>query len=244
MHQLDPSRIQVIGFDADDTLWHNEMIFRDAEAEVARLLGAFEVEHVLLREMYAMEMKNLDAYGYGIKGFTLSMIELVSKVTGGAASAKTYDAVLAIGKRMLLEPVRIIDGVRETVDALTDAGWKLVVITKGDLLDQERKLERSGIADRFHHVEVVSNKTPSDYRRALARMDLRPEEFLMIGNSLKSDVLPLLELGAQAVHVPYEVTWDHEVAQAEAHHAYVELAGIWELVELLEGGAALTHPAR
>ncbi len=233
MQQLDTSRIGVIGFDADDTLWHNEMIFRDAEAEIARLLGAYEVEHVVLREMYAVEMQNLDAYGYGIKGFTLSMIELVSRVTGGAASAKTYDAVLAIGKRMLKEPVRLIDGVHETVDRLTADGWRLVVITKGDLLDQERKLMRSGLADSFHHVEVVSNKTPNDYRRALARMDLRPENFLMLGNSLKSDVLPLLELGAQAVHVPYEVTWDHELAEPEAHHAYAELTSIRGLLDLL-----------
>ncbi len=234
MHKLDTTCIRVIGFDADDTLWHNEMIFRDAETEIAKLLQSFEVEHIILRQMYAMEMRNLDAYGYGIKGFTLSMLELVSGVTGGTASAKTYDAIIGIGKRMLAEPVRLIDGVRETIEALSTSDKRLVVITKGDLLDQERKLARSGLAEAFHHVEVVSNKTPADYRRALHRMGIAAEQFLMIGNSLKSDVLPLLELGAQAVHVPYAVTWDHEVATPEAHHAYVELTHLRDLIDLLK----------
>lgn len=234
MASIDPSRVRVIGLDADDTLWHNEMIFRDAETEIARLLSAYEVEHVVKQQMYAIEMANLEAYGYGVKGFTLSMLELVSRVTGGAASAKTYDAVLAIGKRMLGEPVHLLDGVREAVETLREGGYRLIVITKGDLLDQERKLRRSGLAERFHHVEVVSDKTPADYARVLRHLDLPAAEFLMVGNSLKSDVLPLLELGAQAVHVPYAVTWAHEVAEPQPHHAYVEARSLAELVELLD----------
>ena len=234
MPQLDMRRVRVIGFDADDTLWHNELIFRDAETEIAELLSAYEVEYVVKREMYAIEMANLEAYGYGIKGFTLSMLELVGRLTGGAASAKTYDAVIAIGKRMLAEPVRPLPGVREAVEALRARGHRLIVITKGDLLDQERKLERSGLAELFHHVEVVSKKTAADYARVLRRLDLAPEHFLMIGNSLKSDVLPLLELGAQAVHIPYAVTWAHETAEPEAHHDYLELTSIEELVGALE----------
>ena len=235
MPNPDLARVQVIGFDADDTLWHNEMIFRDAEKAIAELLSPFEVEHVTLRQMYAVEMANLERYGYGIKGFTLSMLELIGQVSGGAASAKTYQAVIDIGKGMLDEPVRLIDEVADTIAVLKQsARYRLVVITKGDLLDQERKLAKSGLADQFHHVEIVSNKAPADYARALRRMDLEPREFLMVGNSLKSDVLPLLELGAQAVHVPYDVTWDHEVAEPAAHHAYVELASVRELLEVLD----------
>ncbi len=233
MMQLQRERIQVIGFDADDTLWHNELIFRQAEAEIAALLVDFEVPHLILREMYQIEMQHLPIYGYGIKGFTLSMIELVGRVSGGTASAKTYDAVVDIGKRMLVEPVALIDGVADAVERLHQAGWRLIVITKGDLLDQERKLARSGLAGRFHHVEIVSDKQPDNYRRTLARLDLPPENFLMIGNSLKSDVLPLLEIGAQAVHVPYEVTWAHEHAEPEAHHQYLSLNHIGELLEHL-----------
>ena len=235
MATLDLARVRVIGFDADDTLWHNELIFRDAETEIAGLLSGYEVEHVVKQEMYAVEMANLGAYGYGIKGFTLSMLELLSRVTGGAACAKTYDAVLAIGKRMLAEPVRLLPDVRATVEALRDRGHRLIVITKGDLLDQERKLERSGLADLFHHVEVVSDKTSADYARVLRRLGLAPEQFLMVGNSLRSDVLPLLELGAQAVHIPYAATWAHEAAEPAAHHAYLELAGMRELLGVLEG---------
>ena len=233
MTSIDPTRVRVIGFDADDTLWHNEMIFRDAETEIAGLLRAYEVEQVIKQAMYAIEMENLGAYGYGVKGFTLSMLELVGRVTGGAASAKTYDAVLDIGKRMLEEPVRLLDGVRESVEALRERGHRLIVITKGDLLDQERKLRRSGLGELFHHVEVVSNKTPADYARVLRHLDLAPEHFLMIGNSLKSDVLPLVELGAQAVHVPYAVTWAHEVAEAGPGQAYVRMEAVQELLDVL-----------
>ena len=226
-------RIRVIGFDADDTLWHNELIFRDAEEEIAGLLADYEVAHVTLREMYAIEMANLATYGYGIKGFTLSMIELAGRISGGAASAKTYDAILAIGKRMLAEPVQLIDGVAEAVAQLHATGWRLIVITKGDLLDQERKLARSGLAERFHHVEIVSDKRPDNYRHALARIDLAPEHFLMVGNSLRSDVLPLLGIGAQAVHVPYAVTWTHEQADPEPHHRYLTLERLGQLVDHL-----------
>ena len=196
-------------------------------------MSGYEVEHVVKQEMYAIEMANLRAYGYGIKGFTLSMLELVGRVSGGAACAKTYDAVLAIGKRMLGEPVRLLPGVHEALTDLRRRGHRLIVITKGDLLDQERKLERSGLAELFHHVEVVSDKTPADYARVLRHLDLAPEDFLMIGNSLRSDVLPLLELGAQAIHIPYAVTWDHERAEALPHHDYLELASITELADAL-----------
>lgn len=231
MH-LDPTRIRVVGFDADDTLWANELIFRDAEGEVAALLADYEVEHALRKQMYAIEMRNLERYGYGVKGFTLSMIELVHEVSGGQAPSAVYAEVIAVGKRMLDHPVEVLPGVRETLRQLSDR-YRLVVLTKGDLLDQHRKLERSGLGEFFHHVEVVSHKTSADYAAALRRLDIAPAAFLMVGNSLKSDVLPVLATGAQAVHVPYHVTWEHERAEAQPHEHYVELDSISALPSLL-----------
>ena len=231
MH-LDASRVRVIGFDADDTLWANELVFRDAEGEVAKLLADYEVEHVLRKQMYAIETENLPRYGYGIKGFVLSMIELALQVSGGQASSEVYTEILAIGKRMLEHPVELLPGIEATLKALA-ATYRLVVITKGDLLDQERKLRRSGLLPYFHHTEIVSNKSSEDYARALQRMDISADQFLMIGNSLKSDVLPLLPLGAQAVHIPFHVTWEHEQATAEPHETYLELNAAQELLPLL-----------
>ena len=231
-HALDPSRIEVVGLDADDTLWANEMIFRDAEAEIARLLAAYEVPHVLQREMYAIETRNLAAYGYGIKGFVLSMVELAVRTSEGQVANETIERILAIGREMLAAPVEVLPGVHEALEALR-ARYRLVVITKGDLLDQNRKLARSGLLAYFHHTEVVSDKRTEDYAEVLRRLDLRGEAFLMVGNSLKSDVLPVLPLGAQAVHVPYHVTWEHERAEADEHQAYVELADLGQLVGLL-----------
>jgi len=230
--QLDTSRISVIGFDADDTLWANELVFRDAEGEVAKLLSDYEVEHALRKQMYAIETENLAHYGYGIKGFVLSMIELAIKASGGQAGDAIFAEILAIGKRMLEHPVEVLPDIRSTLQAL-QPHYRLVVITKGDLLDQERKLRRSGLLEYFHHTEVVSNKTPHDYERALKRMDISAAEFLMIGNSLKSDVLPVLSLGAQAIHIPYHVTWEHELATAGEHEYYLEMNSAAELLPLL-----------
>ncbi len=230
---LDPTRVQLIAFDADDTLWGNEMFFRDAEEEIATLLAEYEVPHVTQREMYAMEMLNLKTYGYGIKGFALSMIEVATKVSAGRVEAEIINKILAIGKRMLTAPIEILPGVEETLKAL-HGRYKLIVITKGDLLDQERKLKRSNLLHYFHHTEVVSDKQPADYKRVFDRLDTPTENILMIGNSLKSDVLPVLDLGAQAIHVPYHTTWEHEKATAEDHHTYVELDRLDGLIELLK----------
>lgn len=225
-------RIGTIAFDADDTLWHNELIFRRAEDRVAEMLTAFEVAHVVKREMYRVEMANLDAYGYGVKGFALSMLEVAHQVSGGRAGDACYANIVQLGKDMLAEPVEVLPAVRVALEALAPR-YRLVVVTKGDLLDQRRKLERSGLAGFFHHVEVVSRKTPRDYSELVRRLGLRAEEVLMVGNSLKSDVLPPLSVGLHAVHIPYHVTWEHERAEPEDHHDYVELASIAELPPLL-----------
>ncbi|MFK8057308.1 MAG: HAD family hydrolase [Saprospiraceae bacterium] len=230
---LDAPRVQLIAFDADDTLWGNEMFFRDAEEEIATLLSDYEVAHVIQKEMYAMEMQNLPTYGYGIKGFTLSMIEVATKVSAGRAEAAVINKIIAIGKRMLTAPIDLLPGVVETLKEL-QGRYKLIVITKGDLLDQERKLERSNLLQYFHHTEVVSDKKPADYKRVFDRLDTPTENILMIGNSLKSDVLPVLDLGAQAIHVPYHTTWEHEKATAEDHHNYVELDRLSGLLHLLK----------
>ncbi len=229
---LDASRVQLVAFDADDTLWGNEMFFRDAEVEIATLLSAYEVQHEILKEMYAMEMQNLPTYGYGIKGFALSMIEVAMKVSAGEVDQQIVSHILSIAKRMLNAPIELLPGVLDTLKAL-QGRYRLIVITKGDLLDQERKLERSGLLDYFHHTEVVSDKKPDNYTRVFNRLNTPTENILMIGNSLKSDILPVLEVGAQAVHVPYHTTWEHEKAVAEDHHSYVELDRIDGLLDLL-----------
>jgi len=229
---LDPNRIQLIAFDADDTLWGNEMFFRNAEEEIAAMLSEYEVPHVTQREMYAMEMQNLPTYGYGIKGFALSMIEVATKVSAGRVEPAVINKIIAIAKRMLNAPIELLPGVLETLTAL-QGKYKLIVITKGDLLDQERKLKRSDLLHYFHHTEVVSDKKTDDYKRVFDRLDTPTENILMIGNSLKSDVLPVLELGAQAIHVPYHTTWEHEKATAADHHSYVELDRLDGLLDLL-----------
>ena len=233
---IDPTHVTTVAFDADDTLWHNELIFRRAEDRIAGLLADFEVEHVVKREMYRVEMANLDVYGYGIKGFTLSMIELALAVSGGRAGDEVYRAILEIGKGMLAEPVEVLPGVEATLEALAER-FALVVVTKGDLLDQRRKLSRSGLEGYFHHVEVVSRKTPDDYAELLRRLDLAPAQMLVIGNSLKSDVLPPLSLGMQAVHIPYHVTWEHVRAEPADHDTYLELGSIAELPDALSASA-------
>jgi len=209
------------------------LLLRLKNKSFATLLSAYEVAHITQREMYAMEMQNLPIYGYGIKGFTLSMIEVAMKVSAGRVDHQIIAQILAIGKRMLNAPIELLPGVVDTLKAL-HGRYKLIVITKGDLLDQERKFRRSNLLDYFHHTEVVSDKKPADYKRVFDRLDTPTVNILMIGNSLKSDVLPVLELGAQAIHVPYHTTWEHEKAVAEDHHSYVELDRIDGLMELLE----------
>ena len=201
--------IKVIGFDADDTLWVNETYFRDAELEFAKLLAPYETANKIDQELFKMEMKNLPLYGYGVKGFVLSMVEMALELSNHEVSNSTINAILNIGKNMLSKPVDLLEGVEETLKKLAQ-DYKLILVTKGDLLDQERKLEKSGITDYFHHIEVLSDKQEANYSKLLNHLDIKPSEFLMIGNSLKSDILPLVNLKAKAIHVPFHTTWLHE----------------------------------
>jgi len=215
--EIDYSHIKVVGFDADDTLWVNETYFRDAEMEFARLLAQFETTNTIDQELFKMEMDNLPLYGYGIKAFVLSMVEMALKLSNYNVSNEIIDAILNIGKDMLNKPVEVLEGVEETLKALSPQ-YRLVLVTKGDLLDQERKLEKSGLTQYFHHIEVVSDKHEANYSALLKHLDIRPSEFLMIGNSLKSDVLPIINIHAHAIHVPFHTTWIHEqVSEVETN---------------------------
>lgn len=201
--------IKVIAFDADDTLWVNETYFRNAEKKFGVLLSSYETENKIDQELFKLEIKNLDLYGYGIKGFMLSMVECALQLSNYTLPPKMIEEILNIGKEMLEKPIELLDGVEEVLKAL-DGKYRLIVATKGDLLDQERKLEKSGLLHYFHHIEVMSEKKAMDYRKLVKHLDIEPKELLMIGNSLKSDVLPLLEIGAEAIHVPFHTTWAHE----------------------------------
>lgn len=212
--EVDYSMIKVIGFDADDTLWVNETYFREAEEEFASLLDSFETKNKIDQELFKMEMKNLDLYGYGIKGFMLSMVESALEISNNTISQATITELLNLGKKMISHPVELLDGVKEVLEELGDK-YRLIVLTKGDLLDQERKVERSGLSKYFHHIEVLSDKKEENYQNLLSHLEIDVKEFLMIGNSLKSDVLPLLNIGAKAVHVPFHTTWKHEEVTIE-----------------------------
>ena len=222
-------------FDADDTLWVNETFFREAELEFARLLGAYETANKIDQELFKKEMDNLELYGYGVKAFVLSMVESAIEISNGSVSNKTLGKILDIGKSMINQPVELLDGVEEVLKSLSKK-YRLILATKGDLLDQERKLEKSGLTDYFHHIEVLSDKKEANYSKLLNHLDINPSEFLMIGNSLKSDILPLLQIGAIAVHVPFHTTWKHEeVSHNQAKNAdYITLGSLKELLNYLK----------
>jgi len=206
--------IKVIAFDADDTLWVNETYFREAEHQFAQLLSNYETENKIDQELFKKEIKNLKFYGYGIKGFVLSMIECALEISNYQIPQKGIEKIVTIGKEMLNKPIELLPQIEVVLQSL-QGNYKLIVATKGDLLDQERKLEKSGLLKYFHHIEVMSDKKPKDYLKLIQHLDINPSELLMIGNSLKSDVLPLIEVGAAAIHVPFHTTWEHEKVSEE-----------------------------
>ncbi|MCO5161515.1 MAG: HAD family hydrolase [Mesorhizobium sp.] len=225
------SSLTTIGFDADDTLWQNEQFFRLTERRFAELLADYAEPGHLVERLLAAERKNLAAYGFGIKGFTLSMIETAIEVTEGRAPASVIQAILENGREMLSHPVETLPHVRETLAALAGS-YRLVMITKGDLFDQERKLAASGLGDFFDAVEIVSDKKPDTYSRIFARHGNGAERAMMVGNSLKSDVLPALDAGGWGVFVPHELTWVLEHAEEPANHPrFRKIAHLGELAE-------------
>ncbi|NVJ88691.1 MAG: HAD family hydrolase [Flavobacteriaceae bacterium] len=226
--------IKVIAFDADDTLWVNETYFRDAELEFAKLLAKYETANKIDQELFKKEIENLKFYGYGVKGFVLSMIECALELSNYQIGQKTIQTILQIGKDMLEKPIELLDGVEEVLIKLHKK-YKLIVATKGDLLDQERKLEKSNLLKYFHHIEVMSDKNEKDYQKLIGHLDIEPSELLMVGNSLKSDVLPLVNIGAHAVHIPFHTTWIHEqVSEEETNNfEYKTITNINQLLSII-----------
>ncbi|RXG12272.1 putative hydrolase of the HAD superfamily [Leeuwenhoekiella aestuarii] len=230
---MDLNTIKVIAFDADDTLWVNETFFRDAEIAFAKHLLDYGDEEDIVRMLLDTEIRNLDTYGYGIKGFTLSMLETAHRLMGDKMNAETTSFILDKGKQMLAEPVEVLPHIEEVLEELSKK-YKLVVATKGDLLDQERKLIKSGLIDYFHHVEIVSDKKETQYKKLVKHLDIEPQEFLMIGNSLKSDVIPVLAMGGYAFHIPFHTTWTHEQVDDEINHSkFRALTNAKELLDIL-----------
>jgi putative hydrolase of the HAD superfamily len=207
-----------IGFDADDTLWHNEVIFEQTHERYRQLLARYHDAATVDRTLFATEMRNLELYGYGVKGFTLSAIETAIDLTGGRITTDEIRHLIELGREMLAHPVNLLEGVSETLAELSPR-FRLVLITKGDLRDQERKLRKSGLADHFRQVEIVSEKDSGSYRRLFDRHAIDPERFLMVGNSLKSDILPVLTLGGAGAHIPYHLTWEAERAEMPVGYA-------------------------
>lgn len=209
------NNLKVIAFDADDTLWANEPIFQRTEEQWKELLSAYVSPSNLSEKLYKTEKKNLKLFGYGIKGFTLSLIETAIELSDRQVSSEDIRQIIDLGKEMIRHPVELLPGVEETVAALKE-DYTLMILTKGDLFDQESKIARSGLDPHFDFVEIVSEKNESAYNEILAHYGIDPAEFLMVGNSLKSDVRPVKEIDAHAIHIPYHVTWSHESVDADS----------------------------
>jgi putative hydrolase of the HAD superfamily len=225
--------LKVIAFDADDTLFVNEPYFQETEQKFCALMSDYLSEQGLSQELFKTEVDNLHLYGYGIKGYTLSMIEAAMKISNNTLSVEAIERIIVFGKELLQKPIELLDGVEETLKSL-HGNYKLVVATKGDLKDQRRKLHDSGLGAYFHHIEVMSDKQEKDYSDLLNRLEIKPKEFFMIGNSLKSDVLPVLGIGGYAVHVPYHTTWEHEKINHKVEHPnFRTLEKISDVLEIL-----------
>ena len=209
--------IKVIAFDADDTLWINEPYFQETEKKFCSLLEDYLPQHSMAQELFKTEMDNLSLYGYGVKGFILSMVETALRVSNHTIPITVIEKVIGYGKELLAKPIELLDDVEEVLKTLKNK-YRLVVATKGDLLDQERKLRKSGLEHYFHHIEIMSDKKESDYLKLVKHLDIQPGELLMVGNSLKSDILPVLAIGGHAIHIPYHITWDHEKMDHTVEH--------------------------
>ncbi|HPN38886.1 MAG TPA: HAD family hydrolase [Melioribacteraceae bacterium] len=227
--------IKIIGFDADDTLWQNMIYFAEIEQNYAKLLSDFICEDELNKLLFSTEVRNMDIYGFGVKSFMLSMIETAIKISDYKVSPKAIEKMIDMGQHLLKRPVVLLDGVKETVENLSKK-YRLIVATKGDLIDQQSKLDRSGLAQYFHHVEIMSDKNEASYLEMLKHLDIKPNRFLMIGNSLKSDILPVLKIGGHGIHIPFNITWQHEYVDPtliKGLKNYIELSNITELTKIL-----------
>lgn len=222
--------IDTIAFDADDTLWVNQTYFDETEYRFRELLEEHLPYERISEELLKIEIGNMPIYGFGVKAFTLSMVEAALKISNYTIGPKLIQQILDLGKEILVKPIELLDGVDEVLKML-NGRYRLVVVTKGDLLDQERKLYASGLEHYFHHIEIMSDKQRKDYRKLFKNLDCKPENFLMIGNSLKSDIVPVLELDGYAAYVPYRSTWAHEKLEDKVIHP--NLVRIDKITEIL-----------
>jgi len=228
--------IDLVAFDGDDTLWHNEAIFSMTQESFAELMEPYVEDADLDDRLLATEMRNLRLFGYGVKAFTLSMIETAIELSHGRVTASEIQSIIDAGRGMLEHPVELLDGVEAAIDAVSER-YSVMLITKGDLFDQESKLARSGLGERFESVEIVAEKDETAYRRILGQRGVAPDRFVMVGNSGRSDILPTLALGAWAVHVPYPLLWTHEHVDDEhlaAYQRYRRIDSLGELASALE----------
>ncbi|MDN5211510.1 HAD family hydrolase [Fulvivirgaceae bacterium BMA12] len=229
------TKIKIIAFDADDTLWINEPLFINTRERCEAILAPYIDPREIEERLYATEMKNLHLFGYGIKGFVLSMIETAIQLSYGNIPGREIQQIIDMGKEMIRHPIQLIPKVRNVLQELAQQ-YELMVITKGDLFDQESKIARSGLAEFFNIIEIVSDKSEDTYAKIIRRYQININEFVMVGNSLKSDILPVCNLGASAVHIPFHTTWQHEeiTAHQSNHIDYHEIKSITQLPELLD----------
>jgi putative hydrolase of the HAD superfamily len=224
----------IIAFDADDTLWHNETLYSMTQEKFRQLLARYDGAGLALEKLYATEIRNLESFGYGIKGFTLSMIETAIELTQGRVEAQEIQQIIDFAREMLRAPVQLLDHVADVIPRLAER-YTLMLMTKGDLFDQETKIAQSGLADYFRHIEIVSDKTQQIYQALLAKHNVAPQRFLMVGNSLRSDILPVVAAGGQAVYIPYHLTWAHEASgDTGERQPYFELEHVGLLPALLD----------
>jgi putative hydrolase of the HAD superfamily len=225
--------LKVLAFDADDTLWENEPFFREVEEKFEELMEDYLPRHTTARELLKTEIENLELYGYGIKAFILSMIETALRISDKTIPVSAIEKIIALGREMLNKPVVLLPGVEDVLQQCKGK-YRLVMATKGDLLDQERKLRKSGLEGYFHHIEIMSEKKEADYAKLIRHLDIKPEEFAMIGNSIKSDVLPVITLGGIGIHVPFHTTWAHENVETELSHPnFYQVNSITDIITLL-----------
>ncbi len=225
--------IKVVGFDADDTLWVNEPYFKELEDKFCGLLNNYLPTEEISKKLFETEIQNLELYGYGVKAFMLSLIETAITISNHKIPIEIIQEIIELGKQQLNKPIELLDGVEKVLDKLYSEHYKLIVATKGDLLDQERKLQKSGLEKYFHHIEIMSDKKDSDYKKLLNHLEIKPEEFVMIGNSLKSDILPIIKIGGKGIHVPYHTTWQHEKISTDelVNNSFIEVKTICETLD-------------
>lgn len=225
--------LKVIAFDADDTLWINEPYFEEAEHKFCSLMGDYLSRQGLSQVLFTTQVNNLEMYGYGIKGYILSMIETAIKVSDGTIGVNYIEKIIQFGRELIGKPIELIDDIEHVLKELQEK-YKLVVATKGDLKDQQRKLHNSGLGEYFHHIEVMADKERINYDKLIKRLEVAPDEFMMIGNSLKSDILPVLEMGGHAIHIPFYTTWEHEkISHQVVHKNFKSFEKIADILPLL-----------